>query len=124
MDRDETEFQTQQNVMLVQAEMLLQNASQYQQKDYRTVCQAITTFENHCKDKNYTRSEIDDACFFLCAFLDEQCVWEKTLLSTFYETNINKRNDFFDRLERYFSFGNFITSLLKFPLTIMINLQM
>ena len=94
------EFESTQNRMLVQAETLLINADQYTQEDYPLVCQAISQFENRCIDEGYSRSEVDDARFFLCAFLDEQQPWHKTLITTFYDLNTNKDNEFFDRLQR------------------------
>lgn len=98
MDKDDKELQLPHNPMLAEAEPLLQRADQYSERDYRSICQSITQFENHCKDAGYSRSEIDDACFFLCAFLDEMFSWEKPLLNNFYENGANKDNKFYDRL--------------------------
>ena len=99
MKRDKTELKLPKNVMLAEAETLLLGASRYTQKDYRAVCEAITQFENHSKDAGYGRSEIDDACFFLCTFLDEKVSWDKSLLLTFYKSTAKKDDEFFNRLE-------------------------
>lgn len=113
MNTGEMDFQSSQNKMLTAAETLLRRAPHYSKKDYRSVCQSITAFENHCLDAGYPRSQIDDACFFICAFLDEQIDWGKSLLTTFYESDTNRDNEFFDRLERRQSDANKYVDLLE-----------
>ena len=88
------------NPLLTKAQVLLQT-SNYTQKDYTWVTQAISEFENACQDEgSYSRAEVDDAVFFLCSFLDERFCWKKSLVFTFYESNRNKADDFFDRLKK------------------------
>lgn len=91
------ELKTQQNAMLIQAESILQKADFYTQKHYINLCKNIQQFESACKDLGYSRTVVDDARFFLCAFLDEQYAWKKPLLTKFYESSTK---DFFDRLEQ------------------------
>lgn len=89
---------TQKNPLLAEAGTLLHDTNHYTKKDYRAICSKVTAFENHCKTHGYSAPEINDACFFICAFLDEQVSFEKSLLATFYEKGAHQDNEFFDRL--------------------------
>lgn len=90
-----------QNHLLEKAETLLSKSNQYFEDDYDTACNAITAFKNEIKAAGYSETTIDDANFFLCAFLDEMCSWKTSLSKTFYGSQPNKDYEFYDRLEKY-----------------------
>jgi len=95
------DIQPKKNRMLQNSEMLLAHADRYFEKDYNNVCEAITTFEHDSKTAGYSETSVDDAKFFLCALLDERCLWKISLLKTFYGAKHNKDYEFYDRLQKH-----------------------
>lgn len=98
MNKDESTLINSQNQLLSAAEPLLSDSEQYNEQNYRRICESVTHFENKAKDIGYDKATIEDACFFLCAFIDEMFDWKKPLLETFFESNAEKNTEFFDRL--------------------------
>ena len=89
-----------QNPMLIHAESVLLSPEQHTGNNIHSAYSLIEKFKKHCIEAGYSQSQIEDACFFLCAFLDEQFSWDQCLVSTFCESDAHKDTEFFIRLER------------------------
>jgi len=101
MDRDKMDSQTTPNSILEFAEEHLSQAEHYSNEHYKTVRQSIAQFETNSKAAGYSDDSIDDARFFLCAYLDEIASWSHSLLNNFYHITLTSHeNEFFERLER------------------------
>jgi type VI secretion system protein ImpK len=96
---------TKQNALLHAAQDLLQQINQpipsnNREQHYHALCQSVAQFESQCNNEDYSRSEINDACFFLCALLDETTTWPTPFVAKFCDPDANKDTEFFIRLKR------------------------
>lgn len=89
------------NPMLIAAEPLLVTSNDHTPLNYDAVCQTLIQFEKQCTENNYIHTEIDDARFFLCIFLDKQQGWQPTLCNRFYPSLSHEETDFLKRLKCY-----------------------